>query len=276
MKLFGDWKFFLTFFITVVSIAVSIWIWQAELSSKSLSIKLNTRISLQPKEQESLPGMEISVDGSRIENPHLVVFEVTNDGSKPILATDFESPLDIRLESKTSFVRSQVTGTIPKDIEATILSERQRISLKPTLLNPKDTIAITAITSGAPPIFVYKARVVGISHVSLEDSTIEKTSIVKLVFWLFGSVICFVPTYMMSLAVLESKDIFIRPRAAIFVGFVSAVPGMAAYLIFLKGIGIEGLGFIMLCSMILSITAMFIASAINRKPAIIDVPSKNE
>lgn len=208
MKLFGDWKYFLTFFITVVGIAVSIWIWQAE-SSKSLSIKLITRVSLQPKEQESLPEMEISVDGSRLENPHLVVFEVTNDGSKPILATDFESPLDIRLESKTSFVRSRVTGTNPKDIEATILSERQLISLKPTLLNSKDTIAITAITSGASPIFVYKARVVGISHVSLEDSTIEKKSIVMLVFWLFGSVLCFVAMYMMFFAVVESKDIFI-------------------------------------------------------------------
>ncbi|MCX5870196.1 MAG: hypothetical protein NTY00_06115 [Deltaproteobacteria bacterium] len=280
MKLFGDWKFFLTLFIALAGIAIPVWLWQADLSSKSLSVKLNTRVSLQPKEQESLPGIEISVDGSRLENPHLVVFEVTNDGSKPILATDFESPLDIRLESKTSFVRSQVTGTIPKDIEATILSERQRISLKPTLLNPKDTIAITAITSGASPIFVYNARVVGISHVSLEDSTIEKTSKARLAWLLSGSVLSYVAMIIMfhagTDAGVRSKDIFIRPRAAIFVCFVSGFPGVVAFGIFFKGIGIEGLGYYMFFSMILWVTATFIAIAINRKPAIIDVPARSE
>ncbi len=277
MKLFSDWKYFLTFFITVVGIAVSIWIWQAE-SSKSLSIKLITRVSLQPKEQESLPEIEISVDGSRLENPHLVVFEVTNDGSKPILATDFESPLDIRLESKTTFVRSRVTGTIPQDIEATILSERQLISLKPTLLNSKDTITITAITSGAPPIFVYKARVVGISHVSLEDSTIEKTSKARHALWLSVSVLSSVAMLIIFIAITDaevrSKDIFMRSRAAIFIGFVSGFPGIVAFGTFLKGIGIEGLGYTMFFFMIMLIIAMFIASAINRKPDIIDMPSR--
>lgn len=134
MKL--DWKFVLTLLITVAGVASPAWLWQADQSSKSLSIKLATRISIQPKAQDFISGIKMPVDGSQLENPHLVVFEIRNDGSRPIPAADFESPVRIHVVSETSLVRASVTGEAPKDIEATLVSERQDMSLKPTLLNP--------------------------------------------------------------------------------------------------------------------------------------------
>jgi len=210
--------------------------------------------------------MEISVDGLRLEKPHLVVFEIKNDGKKPILTTDFESPLDIRLESKTSFVRSGVTKRSPKDIETTIKSEQQRISLKPALLNPKDVIEITAITSGDNPIFASKARVVGISNVSIEDSTKEKPSKAKLSLLLSSSFVCLVVLSLMIDALTEPKGIFIRKRAAVVVILVSGIPGMIAFVTFLeKLLGVQGFWYTMLYYLMLMVPAGIVASALNRK-----------
>lgn len=264
MKLFDNWKSFVLIILAIAGIAVPVWLFNTDLSSKSLSLKLITRVSLQPEEQRFIPGMEISIDGSRLENPHIVVFEVRNDGRKPISSTDFESPLDIRLESKTSFVYSRVTGKIPKDIEANISSERQQISLKPTLLNPKDTITITAITSGAPPIFGSKARIVGISAVSLVDSTNEKTSKATLVLLLSSSVLLLVAFALVIDSVIKPKGIFLRRRAAAIVGLASGIPGVAIFDTFLKEIGIQGFWYVLVSWMILMIPVMFIAVVLNQ------------
>jgi hypothetical protein len=265
MTLFSEWKFFLTLLVTLVGVAIPVWVWQADLSSKTLSMKLNTRVLLQPKEQDPLPGLEISVDGARLLNPHLVVFEIRNDGSKPISASDFESSLDILMESKTSFVRSEVTSKSPKDIEATITSEPQRISLKPTLLNPKDSIEITAITSGSPPVFGSKARIVGISDLSLEDGTKEKTSKTTLVLLLFGSML-FLVSFNLTFNVINNPNgVFLRRRAAMFVALVSVFPGAIALNTFLEKIEIQGFWHYMLYYFILIILASFIADALNRK-----------
>jgi len=265
MKIVSDWKFFLTFIIAVAGVVVPVWLWQIDLSSKSLSIKLVTHTSLQPKEQNSLPEFEIFFDGSRLKNPHFAIFEIKNDGSKPILAADFESPIEIRLDSETSFIRSQITDVNPKDIEAIILSESKRILLKPILLNSKDTITINAITSGEPPAFGYKARVAGIPNVSVEDNASKKPNKAKLALLLLGSVLSFSALAIVIDAVTDFKKIFFRPRAAAFVGIVSIFPGVGALEKFLEGIGIVGLWYLIACYLLLSIPAAFIASIINRK-----------
>jgi hypothetical protein len=265
MKL--DWKFFLTLVITLAGVAAPVWLWQADQSSKSLSVKLVTRIALQPKEQESISGMEISVDGARLEKPHLVVLEIRNDGRKPIPAIDFESPVQIHLESDTSFVRASVTNQSPKDIEAILSTERQGVSLKPTLLNPGDTISITAITSGAPPIFNTKARVVGISNVVLEDGTTEKPNKIKLALLLLGSILSLIGFSLMSDAVVDPKGVHLRRRAAALVGLVIVFPGVIGLQTFLEEIGVQGFWYTMLYYLILMVPVSFMASALNRSDA---------
>ena len=265
MKL--DWKFALPLLFTVAGVAVPVWLWQADQSAKSLSIKLATTIPLQPKEQDTIAGIEISVDGARLEHPHLVVFEIRNDGSKPIPAADFESPVHIQLVSETSVARANVSGKVPKDIEATLLNERQGMTLKPTLLNPGDTISITAITSGAPPIFESKARVIGISNVVLEDGTSKKPNRIKLTLLLFGSILSLVSFSLMSDFIVKPNGILLRRRAAAFVGIVAAFPGVIALQMFLEEIEIQGFWYMMLYYFILMIPVGFIARALNRQKA---------
>ncbi|MES2046816.1 MAG: hypothetical protein V4447_00330 [Pseudomonadota bacterium] len=263
MKL--DWKFLLTLLITVAGVAVPVWLWQADQSSKSISIKLATRISIQPKEQGSASGIEISVDGSRLENPHLVVFEIRNNGSKPIPAADFESPVQITVASTTSLIRASITSKTPKDIDTILISGRQGMSLKPTLLNPGDTISITAITSGASPTFESKARVIGISNVVLEDGTAKKPNKIEIAFLLFGSILSLVSFSLVSDFIVNANGVFLRRRAAAFVGIIASFPAVIALQMLLEEVEIQGFWYFMLCYMLLMVPVSIIANVLNTK-----------
>lgn len=267
MRLLGDWKFAATLAVAIAGVIVPVWLWQADLSSKSLSITLTTRVSLQPTEKESLQGLEVSVDGKRIENPYLVVFEIANDGSKPILASDFESPLDIRLASDTYFVRSRITNKTPKDIDTDVSAEKTKISLKPALLNPKDSVTVTIVTAGVAPVFETRARVAGIPSISIEDNTVKKRNTPRLIFLAVAAILLSVASSVAYDGAFSAKGIFLRRRAAVFVAFVSALPSVVALMALLEELEIFGFWYMMLYYTIMLIPTGIIASALNRKPS---------
>jgi hypothetical protein len=146
-------------------------------------------------DNKTFPDIELSINGSKLTNPTLIEFIVKNDGSRPILATDFESPLEIRLESASSFVKTRVSNKTPRDIDPIISSENKQITLKPMLINPQDSITISTYTSGDSPVFGYKARVAGVSNVSYEDDSINKPSKFKLSFLFFSSLATIIPYF---------------------------------------------------------------------------------
>lgn len=267
MRLFGDLKFVATLAVAIAGVIVPVWLWQVDLSSKSLSITLTTRVSLQPTEKESLQGLEVSVDGKRIENPYLVVFEIANDGSKPILASDFESPLDIRLASDTYFVRSRITNKAPKDIDTDISAEKTRISLKPALLNPKDSVTVTIVTAGVAPVFETRARVAGIPSISMADNTVKKRNTPRLIFLAVAALLLSVASSVAYDGAFSANGIFLRRRAAAFVAFVSSMPSVFALMELLEELEISGFWYIMLYYTIMMIPAGIIAFALNRKPS---------
>lgn len=270
MALFSNWKFLATLAVAIAGVVVPVWLWQADLNSKSLSIKLATRVPLQPVEKESLQGMEISVDGQRIESPYLVVLEITNDGSKPILASDFESPLVIRLSSDTYFVRARITNKTPKDIDTDISAEKTEISLKPALLNPKDSVSVTVVTAGVAPILETRARVAGIPSISIADNTIKKRNTARLIFLALAAALLAVASIVAYEGALSSKGVILRRRAAAFVALMSAFPSVLAFMTFLEELGITDFWYFFFYYMLMMIPMGLIASALNRNRSTIE------
>ena len=192
-----DWKYILMLVVAVAGVLVlPLWESYAEYQAHSLKLRRVSQTALKPAETHAMAGLTISVDGVELDAPYLSVVELVNDGSKAISATDFESPLEIRIGPNVfgmfgatfykrgnnftfdqiskigpSIVRAVVSGTAPRDIEPSIVSDAQSVKLKPLLLNPKDTIAISIITSGGQPQFTPRARIAGISSVAVEDAT---------------------------------------------------------------------------------------------------------
>lgn len=167
----------MTLIVAVISLAWAVWSGYIGLKPHSLEFKLVSQVAIQPKETGTISGIQVTVDGIQVESPYLSVLELTNNGRKPIPTTDFEAPLELRAGSGVKVVRAQVTATSPKDIEAHLEAAQDVVTLSPLLLNPDDTITISVLTAGKPPIFTPRARIADISTLSLSDGTKNSTNL---------------------------------------------------------------------------------------------------
>lgn len=196
-----DWKFFATMLATIAGIAVPVWLWQVDLSAHSLSVRLASSVALQPVGTISIPDLQISIDGVNIKSPFISTLELSNDGSRPVPTSDFESPIELSVGQDTQVVRARVSSAEPNDLKAELDTNRQSVKLKPLLLNPKDTLTIAVMTSGGPPTFDVKARIAGISKIKFEDTTTKKKNwkgaaiyfvialFALILYWVYGAAI---------------------------------------------------------------------------------------
>jgi len=186
-----DWKYLLGLLVAVAGVGVAVW---PELKPHSLKLRVVSQTALQPQEMRAMTdlNLKITVDGVELKSPYLSVLELMNDGTKSIAAGDFESPLELRVEQNLlrglfsftvpdkgrfkfgeppAVVRAAVSGKSPPDLEPVLVSDAKVIKLKPLLLNPKDTITLSIITSGGLPDFKPRARIAGVSAIPVEDAT---------------------------------------------------------------------------------------------------------
>ena len=169
-----DWKFFLTLAITIASVAVPVWLWQIDLSSKSLTLTVKSTAELQPKGIDSLDGIQLSVDGKTLDSPYVSVLELSNSGSRPIVTSDFEGPIRISTESPSKLVKVRPTSSTPLSLEPALSLAEGTVLLQPLLLNPGDTIRITAVATGAKPAFTARARAAGVTELKVIDAQVGR------------------------------------------------------------------------------------------------------
>lgn len=169
-----DWKFFLTLAITIASVAVPVWLWQIDLKSKALSLTVKSTAELQPKGIDSLDGIQLSMDGKALESPYVSVLEFSNSGSRPIVTTDFEGPIRISTEGTSRLVKVRTTSSNPPSLEPALSLAEGVVLLQPLLLNPGDTVRITAVAAGAKPAFTARARVVGVTEINVIDAQVGR------------------------------------------------------------------------------------------------------
>ena len=100
----------LTLLASIAGFVVPIWVWRADLTSRSLSFRVASQVSLQPVPASSTPGLQITIDGAPLVSPYLSVLELRNDGAKAIPSSDFEAPIELRLQAGSSVARAQPRG----------------------------------------------------------------------------------------------------------------------------------------------------------------------
>lgn len=120
--------------------------------------------------------MTISLAGAELPTPYLTVFELVNDGAKPVPSADFESPIEIAVVNKAKIVRTSVTGTNPRDLSPDVSLDAGIVKIKPMLLNPGDSTTFAVLTSGEEPVFASRARIAGVPSVSIDETTSKAES----------------------------------------------------------------------------------------------------
>ncbi|MBH3406662.1 hypothetical protein I5P86_16500 [Pseudomonas glycinae] len=190
MKWNFDLKYLLATAVAIASLIFPIYLWQSDLKAHALSVRLISSSQLQPLASSKIYDVKVTVNGVELLNPYFSVFEIVNSGSKPILSTDFESPIIFSGNSDLSFVSARVDLTEPKDIPVKVTLETSKVSIAPFLSNPADKVYLSVITSGADPVISIKARIAGIREIEIVDSSVATRSPLLLCLDLIVSLIC--------------------------------------------------------------------------------------
>jgi hypothetical protein len=180
MKRSFDWKFLLATVLAIAGVVIPVYLWQSDLQAHALSARLISSSSLQPLASSKIYDVKVTLNGVQLVNPYFSTYELINSGSKPILSSDFESPIELSGNNGLEFVSARVDYTDPKDIPVKVLVDSKHVSIAPFLFNPNDKVLFSVITSGADPVISMKARIAGIREITLVDSSVDHGSPVRL------------------------------------------------------------------------------------------------
>ncbi|SEC39776.1 hypothetical protein SAMN04490185_1350 [Pseudomonas frederiksbergensis] len=165
-----DWKFALTSLIAIVSVVIPFYFWKADFTAHSLTVRLVSSSDLELPSDSKIHDLQITVNGSKIDSPHIYSLALINTGSKPILSADFETSLEVRTKNDSKLITAQITGSDPAGIPAKVSIEENRLKFLPFLSNPKDQVTVTIVSSG-PLDLVAHARIAGVRDIIFEDMT---------------------------------------------------------------------------------------------------------
>lgn len=239
MTLRFDWKFWVVLVATVAGVLVPVWLWRADLDARSVHIRKLSQTSLQPPESAKALDLRVTVAGAELEFPYLTVFELVNDGARPVIPSDFETPIEITSKNKAEIVRTSVTGTTPADLLPSLSVEGGVVKIKPMLLNPGDSVTIAVLTTREDPVFGSRARIAGIRTVPIVDTQRKVISTARMSFVVAAGLLCLVAANLV-LDGWPTKGVKLRPRAA-FVVFLVAMFGAALFVTEgLDSLGVEG------------------------------------
>jgi hypothetical protein len=261
MSLRLDWKFWLVLIATLAGVLVPVWLWRADLAARSLHFRQISRTSLQPPDTAKTLDLKVSVAGTELQSPYLTVVELLNDGTRPVPAADFESPIELATTEKTTIVRATITAAKPPDLAPSIAVEDGKMKLKPMLLNPGDSLTIAILTTGAEPTISSRARIAGVPSVPVIDAREKSHSPIRSIVLLAAALLYFAAS---SLVVggWPSQGVRLRPRSAFLVFLVAAFGGALPLTLSLEALGVDGfwplVGVFIGCMMAASVIAGWI------------------
>lgn len=191
------------FLVTLVCALIPV-LWQSSQEARSISVKLLSSTTLQLGPQSGIKDLQVTLDGHNIDRPYLSLFEVVNDGSKPILSSEFESPIEMLTKNEASIVTAQIIDTVPAGITAKVSVDDKRAKIAPYLVNPDDSVFFTILTSGGTPSFEAHARIAGVKGVNYVDSSLPAPNLtgftVKLIV-----ILCMITLYFVYMASASSR-----------------------------------------------------------------------
>ena len=145
---------------------------------KSLEYKITSQSEL-VSEKTSVEGLEIKIKGETIDNISIYGLKVTNSGSAPILANDFEKPISIYVEENAKIYAVKIKQLHPENLSLSHIIKDDFLIVDPLLLNPGDEFEMDLYSSSSkyPKIDTRIAGIVKVNSVFPEYKTIIESRI---------------------------------------------------------------------------------------------------
>lgn len=112
------WQFAVMFILTVVvAVATIIIPWLLARSKTELSYRILTNTSIVNVRGEYQRRIEIRFLSRRVQNVHLIIFQLSNSGHKAIKPEDYAEPVTFRFGEESRILTAELVGTSPPELK---------------------------------------------------------------------------------------------------------------------------------------------------------------
>jgi hypothetical protein len=158
-----SWQFW-GFIIGVLAILVSIGIYLLQRNNKRLAYSLLTVTPLLSVNDEIRGKIKIKYGRKNIQNIHLVLLKIENNGNVAIPSSDYEKPITFLFED-SEILSIEVVEVSPKNLKPTITAELSRFTVDRILLNKKDYLVIKLLFSNYASKIDVDTRILGVKEI---------------------------------------------------------------------------------------------------------------
>ena len=164
-----DYEFYVTTFLALVAITVSIFLYYLPRPKKTFTYKPIASTSLLSVAEEIEGRIQIIYDNEPVEKVHLFVLKLIT-GKVPIRIDDYHQPVKIRFGKRTKVLSADISEERPKIIDAKISFENNTIELEPVKLDANQSITIKCFLKNFDGEFDVKGDIFGVSEIQKHDS----------------------------------------------------------------------------------------------------------
>jgi len=98
-------------------------------------------------DEKQVGNIRVLIGDTEVKDARLVVLKIWNSGRRPVTSEDYAVPIEIQFKGGKILTSQVVNEDIRQSREVIDSQTLDTITLRPLLLNPKDSITITSIVS---------------------------------------------------------------------------------------------------------------------------------
>lgn len=229
----SNWKWLIGIVITILASLIPFFVSDFFPINKKLSFRTDYYSSVIKEELlEKDNEFKIYYKDKEVKQGNWVVFSIFNNGEVPILKTDFEKPIEIKVTKDVSILNFKIVNSKPENFTPEFDLKKDKIIIKPLLINPSDYVQFKLLTAGdGKTVIKPTARIIDVPTITmLESSDIRLPLVYHAIDWPIGFFLSTIGLYLGIAAVLArrsaiyAKKIYFRPLELVIIGIVLCWP----------------------------------------------------
>jgi hypothetical protein len=204
--------------IGVITLVVAVAAYLKRNNSKSIVFRTINVIELLSFNDQVKDKLKITYDDVNVQDVTVSLFQFSNTGNITIEPSDFKKPLTLTFKDDIEVLPAELTDRKPENLDITITTHKNIVSVQPEFLNAKDNFTIKVFTNKffEEEDYHLDYRIIGVNKIKEKASKMDFSSALIIGLMLAGLI-------MISGVGIDSTDAMI---AGLF-GFIGIVGYMA-------------------------------------------------
>ena len=175
MELLRDpiWQF-IGALLALAGIVAGVRIYQLQRKEKKLSYEVLVDNELLTSSEELQGKIRIFFGKKTVQNVHLLIVKITNDGDIPIAPSDFYEALTFLFSDTTKLLSVEVTECYPISLKVEVQHNNNCVFISPVLLNNGDFFTLKLMLSQYDGNLKVTSRIIGVD--SIQDTKASELS----------------------------------------------------------------------------------------------------